>query len=259
MVDMDTGAVLDYVLNVQNTTLGPFDIRYLSKIIQNNNYKSILDLGTGQGAFILDLVRELKDIRVLGIDQNPDFLNKAIHAGKDNPNVVFKLGKFDANFPLDKYDLVLSRYCLQHSSAPTEFIKEVYKRLNPGGAFVSIEEDMANANRDKSIWDQFNATWIKCFDLAGADPYIPSKAEPWFKEAGFTNIQKETQRYSPTTMGGDAFKNYLMCLATAMHKIFPQLMSQEFVNGFEKWLDDVIETKRFDPQLPVARVVGWKN
>ncbi len=85
------------------------------KIIKENNFKTLLDLGTGSGCIVLSVLEQCKDVSATAVDIS----DKALTVAKTNANRLNLTDKckfiranwFDTNFSNkieDKYDIIVS-------------------------------------------------------------------------------------------------------------------------------------------------------
>ncbi len=261
LMKMDVAELLDHILTIQTETYGQFEIQQLTNFIKQHQVKRVLDIGTGQGAFLLKLSSALQDVQFCGVEHNQDFIRKAktqkeILRAK---NVEFIEATFNAEYPLEKHDLILSRYCLQHSLNPKDFNTEVSKRLQDHGAYITTDEYLFESNIDDAVWREFYESWMKCFELAGANPVIPRNITTWLSQVGFKSIENRIQIYSPATIGGDEFKSLIMCLSTVLCKIYPHVMKESLLGKLDHWFDEISVSKKVDPHVQVAYATGFKN
>ncbi len=96
--------------------------------------KKILDLGCGGGHVILAL-KKIGTKNVYGIDQSKLMLDEAINAGVDKRRLVH--GSIDKmKFRSKEFDIVISRFAIQHLKSLRQVHKEVFRILKPGGSFI---------------------------------------------------------------------------------------------------------------------------
>jgi SAM-dependent methyltransferase len=91
----------------------------------------VLDAGAGAGELFQ---YELKDkaMEIVGVDLDPRVeRNPQLHRG-----ICANL----TNIPVEDnyFDLVFSRYVLEHIDNPQEFLQEIYRILKPGGCFLFL-------------------------------------------------------------------------------------------------------------------------
>lgn len=94
----------------------------------------VLDLGAGAGRkFLYDLKSQVGPTgQMIGADFDRRVLeNPLIHRGVflSGPNLPFEDGTFD---------VVFTRYVLEHVTKPEQFLMEVYRVLRPGGSFIFL-------------------------------------------------------------------------------------------------------------------------
>ena len=254
MAGMDTSELLSYILKVQVDAYGVFEIERLNRIIADNGIKRVLDVGTGNGYFLVRLASENADVEFCGIDGNAHFLEEArsLSEEKGLSNVTLLKSVLDSSFSEDKYDLIVARFVLQHSANPKDFIQEIYKRLNDGGIFMTIDEYLFEANVDDSAWKDFYSRWLKCFNTMNCDPYIPRHISTWLHQMGFDGVRSSVHLYSPATIGGEPFKECIVGIASMLGKIYPDVMDSAFIDRLESWLDEINLSRSSDPHLQIS-------
>lgn len=255
-----TAEAFSQILKTQAETYGVYEMDFLSTIIKNNGIKSVLDIGTGEGSFLLSLANKLPDVNFVGIDHNEDFLKRASEL-KDkivSNNVHLVRAFFDKSYDTIRYDMVLARFTLQHASNPQDFLSEVYKRLNKKGVFVTIDEYLFQTEIKNPVWNEFYNCWISCFRKAGCNHLMLKEINPWLKNAGFKEVKNFIQLYSPITIGPDNFKNLVIHIAALLYKVYPHVWRESFFKIFEEWLNKIIITNEVDPFIPIAHVIAKK-
>ena len=85
-------------------------IREALKFVKNKKDLSILDIGTGSGCILLTLVKELKNLRGVGVDISKKCIEiSKINADKLNLSSRVKFYKSNIdNFNIGKYDIIIS-------------------------------------------------------------------------------------------------------------------------------------------------------
>ena len=259
-MQMETADAFDKILKTQTETYGAYEIEQLSHIIDQNEVKTVLDIGTGEGSFLFNLAKRQPDVNFVAIDHNDDFLRRAFKL-KDEmalQNVRLEKAFFDCNYDFAKFDMIFARFTLQHASNPQDFLDEVFKRLTDKGIFITIDEYLFRTEIKNPVWNEFYDCWIKCFKKAGCNHLMLREINPWLKKAGFKDIKNSIQLYSPITIGSDNFKILVTRIAALLYKVYPDIWSESFFPTFEKWLGKVVVSNEVDPFIPMARVVAKK-
>ena len=91
----------------------------------------VLDVGAGAGhAFPYDLKTQVKEI--IGVDLDPRV--------ESNPRLHRGIKSDITSIPCDDdyFDLVFSRYVLEHIADPEAFLAEMYRILKPGGSLLFL-------------------------------------------------------------------------------------------------------------------------
>lgn len=96
----------------------------------------VLDLGAGTGSkFKYDLKTKVEpDGEVIGVDFDARVTrNPLLHRG-----VVMDSHSLRLPFSDNTFDVVFSRYVLEHVGNPSEFLGEIWRVLRPGGSFLFL-------------------------------------------------------------------------------------------------------------------------
>jgi SAM-dependent methyltransferase len=104
---------------------------------------SILDVGSGTGAFLIDAARSVADVRAVGIDSSAA-LTEAGHSRAEAAGVKIELIVGDAEhleFPDASFDRINCSRVLQHLEHPDAAVKEMARVLAPGGRMAIWEPD----------------------------------------------------------------------------------------------------------------------
>lgn len=159
--------------------------------------KHVLDVGTGQGAWAIDVADMFPKALVRGVDLFPP-PNSWIP-----PNCVFEVDDVLQEWTWrEKFDLVHLRHGIGAFS-PDEWAvlyKQCYENLEPGGWFEQIEMDIRCECDDESIpADSILLTWGLRFFAAGEklgkSLDITKTMRTSIKEAGFVEIHEETKKW----------------------------------------------------------------
>ena len=104
----------------------------LANAINNENIKTVLDIGCGIGNSTAVLAKKFPNAEITGADNSDDMLASA---RKENPDIEFI--KLDAENEIDslkkRYDLVFSNACIQWIPNHRKLNKDLFSLLNDGG------------------------------------------------------------------------------------------------------------------------------
>ncbi|KAG8919098.1 hypothetical protein FRC01_001480 [Tulasnella sp. 417] len=98
----------------------------------------VLDIGTGTGAWAIDVALQYPHVEVVGLDLAPVKLGSPIPA-----NCTFILGDASAGLKsYGRFDVVHSRAILQGVKDYAALFKDVSEVLSPGGVFLTLEAEI---------------------------------------------------------------------------------------------------------------------
>ncbi len=112
----------------------------IREILKEKKQVSVLDIGCGNGAFLIRLAYEFPSVSVqlLGIELSKPFVEYANQAvkGKKLKNVSFQQVDFEKESLKGEYDIIVSSEVLEHVEKPEAFLKKVHMLLVVGGYFL---------------------------------------------------------------------------------------------------------------------------
>jgi tRNA (cmo5U34)-methyltransferase len=178
-------------------------IAYISDFYLKNG-SICYDIGTSTGQLLSTLKdrHQDKQINFIGIDQEDKMIKEAKKRFKKCPNVEFKKSNI-TSIEWQKCDYVVSYYTIQFCPIKDRqnLIKEIFKNLNKGGAFVFFEKILAkNAQleniaqavyTDYKLDEGYSASDVlnKSRSLKGVlEPLESSANIDMVKKAGFKTI-----------------------------------------------------------------------
>jgi len=139
--------------------------------------KNILDIGCGSCELVFFLARELRDVRIVGVDLHnwgfPDIVEKRRQEKITNEVQCLKADVSDLNFLRERsFDAVVSVYSLHEFYAPQKALKQTFRVLNERGEVIIV--DFIKGTLADKLW--------------GEKYHTPGKIKNIAKEAGFQNI-----------------------------------------------------------------------
>lgn len=164
-------------------------VRKAVEIINKNNLKTALDVGTGSGC-IACMVAKHTDCQIIGLDISTDALNTALdNASRLNlfNKAIFRKSDIFSNVKQgEKFDIIISNPPYIPLKEKAEIQKEV--RFDPELALYTNDEEGLDFYREitSSAPDVLNAEGYILFELGTGQS---EKVTCILKENGFTNIE----------------------------------------------------------------------
>ena len=130
------------------------------RMLPNQKFVSILEVGIGTGAVAEKMVEKLGHLR--GIDISPDMISKI-----DNPKISAIIGDAQKlNFENNTFDLIYMRNVIHYIDHPEKVFSEILRCLMPGGYFLFSQV----VPPDDSISEEYD--W-----LVGRNIHYPTRTE----------------------------------------------------------------------------------
>lgn len=101
----------------------------------------VLDVGTGRGGFVEELIGELKDYdEIIGIDVDASLGDEFAKRFASNPRVRFEvMDAMSMSFDDGSFDTVSIAGSLHHLADPQHGLREMMRVLRRGGRFIVVE------------------------------------------------------------------------------------------------------------------------
>lgn len=121
----------------------PFELMIYYTLDIWHSSKSVLDLGTGSGLYLLELAKLFPEKCYLGIDSHTGLINKARNIAIDDKykQLDVKFEECDIYQTTGQYDFVISRLLLQHINTYQDFFSHMSNIIAPSGELLVIESD----------------------------------------------------------------------------------------------------------------------
>lgn len=116
---------------------------------------TVLDVGCGVGTLALYLAQYAK--RATGLDVSPRAIELARKAQKatGSKNVTFR--QMELQRERDSFDLVTCTEVIEHIADDAQFLRDVSKRLNPGGMLLLTTPSRENRAYERGWYQRFDA------------------------------------------------------------------------------------------------------
>ncbi len=256
-IDIEQLPSISQVLEKQTESLGYFDIPFLSNELSGYKNGNVLDIGFGDGSFLLKVAEKNPDMTFLGIEQNHEFLTLAKTKLNKKQLKNVHLEQIEFNSEYDKlHDVILTRFTLQHSSYPKEFIKNIYRSLRPSGKYICIEPifEYYDCEPPNRIWQDYRKRMLMTFMRWKSNPNIFKQAPRWLSDCGFKSICASICINSPVTIGQQMFAEVVLSTASMLHHSYPEIWEISFLEKLEKW----IESPSCDPYITIGHLTAMK-
>lgn len=127
---------------LKNKFYGDYQVKYIDKLIKEKRCKSVLEIGSGQGANLLYLAKRNQECSFYGVDLYPS-IDKSLE------NVTLLQGDYHDLSKMEKHsmDLVYGIETLCYSINKDQVFQEVHRVLKKGGLFV-LFDGYANKERE---------------------------------------------------------------------------------------------------------------
>lgn len=94
-----------------------FDLKLFERLILEHQLSNILDIGCGEGSFILHIAKKFPQIKIHAVETIPNLLAESkIKQDKQSiRNIYFENTIFDENFPKSECDLITARFAVEQA------------------------------------------------------------------------------------------------------------------------------------------------
>lgn len=255
--------LLRATLEAQTRASGFAEIPTVVRLLSDRKCRHVLDIGTGEGSFLLEVARRAKGIRFLGIDHNRFAIETAVARARKRSlrNIRFETALFDPAFDRKKHDAVLTRYTLQHCSEPERFVGAAFKRLERKGTFIAVEsvEDYVDCQVKDPVWEAYRTALLAIHAKIGSDANVGKALGSLFRRAGFRDVQVRLVVCAPSTVGFARFQAVVLASTALGHTLFPDLLDRRLVDRMRHWLEDESGIVRRDPYTTSAIASGSRG
>lgn len=169
------------------------------RLLPNVNHKTVLEIGTGRGAFAIWMAQQYPEANILGTD----FSENAITIAQSKlsaqlPNLSFEVADAERlPYKNHVFDVVITCETLEHVLHPQKMCSEMYRVLKPGGIFILTTENYFNGMF--LAWLKSWITGARFNSGSGVQPhenfFIFFKVARYLKKAGFVLTHTESNHY----------------------------------------------------------------
>lgn len=197
------------------------------------NHK-VLDAGCGVGGSSVFLAKEI-GCRVDGITLSQKQVESATKNAAEkgvSELTAFSLNDFTAtDFPDNSFDIIWTLEAVVHANDKSDFLKEAYRLLKPGGRVVMGEyfktEKQLNSKEKKTLQKWLNAWAIE--DICSVAEFTSKAQDAGFAEVKFKNVTPNIRKSAWRMFYGSFF----MTTLSALYRLYNPKVSRFADNHYK--------------------------
>lgn len=183
-----------------------------------------LDVGCGSGDVTFELARLAgPEGSATGLDMDPVKLRLARDeaAARGLPNVTFREANIRDWHEPAVYDLVFSRFLLQHLAGPAAALARMWEAVRPGGVLIAQDADFTGLFCDppNEGFRFYAEQYLRALERNGGDPAMARKLYRSFLAAGLPDPQLRMNQTAGTEPDGDTKQLALSTLDATVDSI----------------------------------------
>jgi SAM-dependent methyltransferase len=203
----------------------------------------VLEVGSGIGILAGEVASSAEGVRVTGVEVSP----RQIAAARPHASVQYlQADAHRLDFPDVSFDLVYTRYVLEHVADPVRVLSEMRRVTRPGGRVAAMENDSSLIRFDppcpafESAWTAFMAYQAHI----GGDATVGRRLFRLFREAGFTGIELSIQP-EVHWFGSPGFQDWIEDIVGNLEGAQSQLIDSGFCSAgtFTKAVEELQDLK----------------
>lgn len=203
---------------------------------------NVIDLGTGNGAFLAALAQKHPHINFTGIDAHENMLNSARR--KELGNVRWCLGDvndFQTIPGLEDADGVLMRYLLLHLKDTSTVIANLYDALPKEAHLWIIDLDLEQLHCDPphEAFELIRHLLKQYFDEHGKDSNIGSKLRGMLEGVGFHTINQEIEDLNTESVDIKILQKFMIQEVIVYRYVLSDALTDEEFAMIEKFIKDL--------------------
>ena len=210
----------------------------LWKKIDLSKYKSILDMGCGDGKITANISATLPLSKSLGVDSSPEMIAYAVkkYPSTQYPNLAFScVDARELNFDR-KFDLIFSNAVLHWVDNHQAFLQGANLALQDGGRLIISCGGKGNAAQILEVFAELTAS--KPWNFYFNDFYNPyffyglQDYETWLKKYNFAIERLELVPKDMTHKGKEGFSGWIRTTWMPFTKCVPENKREDFIAQF---------------------------
>lgn len=244
---------------LQTKTFSSIEFPLLIELFNKNQFKTVLDIGTGEGNWIKAFSSKIEHVDITAIDAD----SKLIETAKKNhsaANIDFRHAMFNEEYSTQKYDCILARFSMEHVDNPDTFIEEVYKRLNPNGMFIVNEWFIDIYYSSNPIWKKYREKEDEVYEALGSHPRLALSLPSLYRKHGFTSILSSYHSISPSTVDKKSFFELTIAYAILFNGLKPNIFDDFFTADIIQYCKNSIENSDFtNDYYLITQTIGVRS
>lgn len=181
---LQTNDLLALCYELQTKTFSHLEYEKIKNLFEQNGFQNVLDIGTGEGTFISGLAQIMPQVFFEAIDASKELIDSAI-LKNTKPNIKYKHRIFSSAFDFGLYDLVHTRFAVEHMPDIDGFIQNAYKVIKPGGMLFITEYYIDDLHSTNEIWSLFREKEFEFYNKFQSHPRISVSLPKLLYQNGF--------------------------------------------------------------------------
>lgn len=244
----------------QVRTFSTFDNRFLGNLIQTHKIKNILDVGCGEGSFILNLATVYPQLTIKAVETVPSLVaeckNRQIN--QNISNIEFQNTLFDEHYSQSGFDLITARFAVEHMQNPPYFFACSYQHLKADGLLGITEYCVMTTGVTDSMWLEFRKRELKLYQYVHSHAQISFEIPSLLQKSGFRNITSQFCQVSPSTVEINDFYDLVDAYTEVYSELDPLDWPSTFVSDIHHWTKAERLKPTCDPMMWLTQTLAQK-
>jgi len=216
----------------------------------------VLEVGSGIGILAGEVASSAEGVRVVGVEVS----REQIAAARPHESVRYlQADAHHLDFPDASFDLVYTRYVLEHVADPVRVLSEMRRVTKPRGRVAAMENDSSLIRFDppcpsfESAWPAFMAYQAHI----GGDAMVGRRLFRLFREAGFIDIELSIQP-EVHWFGSPGFQDWIEDIVGNLESAQSQLIDSRFCTA-ETFSKAIHELQALKSNRSGSAVFAWNR
>ena len=205
------------------------ELRFFSSLREWGSVTSVLDLGCGNGAYLVRLAEAFPNVRFLGIDFRKDAIELA-EKMRPRENVDYHWGTVSSI--TDQFDALISRFCILYTDNKNEIANWVGEHVRSLILQIYNEDDSLET---PPILERVRANWhvTRANDRDGRYRSASNDMEPLWSRVGFEPIHSDVLVVDNTSAARQIQFRELITLVTELGVGRP--LPEQLRSDIDRW------------------------